>query len=162
MSLKTLIERLEYGRQVLTNFWVQKLNLSERLWALDYLLKYILILSYLSDEAARRIFSFSLQTETLFLKKLYLKDSERFPVLKGLGYAEERERKNDVNSQRKLVRIMNPQHTNDMAKIAMTKDLIDTEEYFDQLGLPHRPEEEPEEQFRTTSRTRTGKRIRTC
>ena len=37
-----------------------------------------------------------------------------------------------------------------MAKIAITKDIIDTEEYLDQLGLPHRPEEEqpqqPEEQ----------------
>ena len=75
---------------------------------------------------------------------------ERFREIPGIERVrvrrEERERKNDVNSPKKAGPYHNPQHTNDMAKIAMTKDLIDTEEYFDQLGLPHKPEEEPEEQ----------------
>ena len=54
ISLKTLVERLQYGRDQLVRFWEKELRLSESLWALDIRLIFSLINMTLSDEAAEK------------------------------------------------------------------------------------------------------------
>ena len=44
VSLKTLIERLEYGREILSQFWRQEIEMVRKAMGLGYQLKYILIL----------------------------------------------------------------------------------------------------------------------
>ena len=147
VSLKTLIERLEYGRQVLTNFWVQEIEFVRKAMGFRLPAEIHFDSIVLSDEAAQKNLLIQLADRDIISQETLL---ERFREIPGIERVrvrrEERERKNDVNSPKKAGPYHNPQHTNDMAKIAMTKDIIDTEEYLDQLGLPHKPEEEPEEQ----------------
>ena len=55
---------------------------------------------------------------------------------------EERERSNDSNAPKKAGPYHNPQHKNDVVKIGMTKDIVNTEEYFDRLDIPHQEKDE--------------------
>jgi hypothetical protein len=150
VSLKTLIERLEYGRQVLTNFWVQEIEFVRKAMGFRFPAEIHFDSIILSDEAAQKNLLIQLADRDIISQETLL---ERFREIPGIERVrvrrEERERKNDVSSPKKAGPYHNPQHVNDMAKIAITKDIIDTEEYLDQLGLPHRPEEQlqqPEEQ----------------
>jgi len=147
VSLKTLIERLEYGRQVLTNFWVQEIEFVRKAMGFRLPAEIHFDSIVLSDEAAQKNLLIQLADRDIISQETLL---ERFREIPGIERVrvrrEERERKNDVNSPNKAGPYHNPQHANDMAKIAMTKDIMDTEEYLDQLGLPHKPEEEIEEQ----------------
>ena len=146
VSLKTLIERLEYGRQVLTNFWVQEIEFVRKAMGFRLPAEIHFDSIVLSDEAAQKNLLIQLADRDIISQETLL---ERFREIPGIERVrvrrEERERKNDVNSPNKAGPYHNPQHANDMAKIAMTKDIMDTEEYLDQLGLPHKPEEEIEE-----------------
>jgi hypothetical protein len=150
VSLKTLIERLEYGRQVLTNFWVQEIEFVRKAMGFRFPAEIHFDSIVLSDEAAQKNLLIQLADRDIISQETLL---ERFREIPGIERVrvrrEERERKNDISSPKKAGPYHNPQHVNDMAKIAITKDIIDTEEYLDQLGLPHRPEDQlqqPEEQ----------------
>lgn len=151
VSLKTLIERLEYGREVLSRFWRQEIEYVRKAMGFRFPAEIHFDSIILSDEAAQKNLLIQLADRDIISQETLL---ERFREIPGIERVrvrrEERERKNDTSSPKKAGPYHNPQHVNDMAKIAITKDIIDTEEYLDQLGLPHRPEEEqpqqPEEQ----------------
>ena len=151
VSLKTLIERLEYGREVLSRFWRQEIEHVRKAMGFRFPAEIHFDSIVLSDEAAQKNLLIQLADRDIISQETLL---ERFREIPGIERVrvrrEERERKNDTGSPKKAGPYHNPQHVNDMAKIAITKDIIDTEEYLDQLGLPHRPEEEqpqqPEEQ----------------
>ena len=49
---------------------------------------------------------------------------------------EERERNNDMGAPKKAGPYHNPQHKEDIAKISLTKDALDSDEYLEKLGLP--------------------------
>ena len=70
---------------------------------------------------------------------------ERFRELPGIERIrvrrEERERTNDSSAPKKAGPYHNPQHREDIAKIALTKDIIDSDEYLDRVGLPTRTED---------------------
>jgi hypothetical protein len=71
---------------------------------------------------------------------------ERFRELPGIERIrvrrEERERLNDMGIPKKAGPYHNPQHKEDIAKIALTKDVMDTEEYLEKFGLPPAEREE--------------------
>ena len=54
---------------------------------------------------------------------------------------EEKKRRADNNTPQKASPFYNPQHKQDMAKLAITKDVLDTEEYMDELDLPYQKPE---------------------
>ena len=58
---------------------------------------------------------------------------------------EDRDRNNDTNSPKKAGPYYNPHHKEDMAKLGITKDVLDTEEYFEKIGLPYEEKEEIKE-----------------
>lgn len=146
VSLKTLIERLEYGRQVLTNFWIQEIEFVRKAMGFRLPAEIHFDSIVLSDEAAQKKLLMDLADRDIISQETLL---ERFREIPGIERVrvrrEERERKNDVNSPKKAGPYHNPQYVTDMAKLGLTKDLVDTEEYFDQLGLPHKEIEVPEE-----------------
>ena len=137
VSLKTLIERLEYGREILTNFWRHEIKIVQKAMGFRFPAEIHFDSIVLSDEAAQKQLLINLADRDIISQETLL---ERFRELPGIERIrvrrEERERTNDVNAPKKAGPYHNPQHKEDMAKIGITKDVLDTEEYFDKLGLP--------------------------
>ena len=137
VSLKTLIERLEYGREILTNFWRHEIKIVQKAMGFRFPAEIHFDSIVLSDEAAQKQLLINLADRDIISQETLL---ERFRELPGIERIrvrrEERERTNDTSAPKKAGPYHNPQHKEDMAKIGITKDVLDTEEYFDKLGLP--------------------------
>ena len=137
VSLKTLVERLEYGREILSQFWRQEIELVRKAMGFRFPAEIHFDSIILSDEAAEKQLLIQLadrdiiSTETLLERFRELPGIERIRVRR-----EERERSNDRGSPKKAGPYHNPQHKDDVAKIALTKDVLDSEEYLEKLGLP--------------------------
>ena len=137
VSLKTLVERLEYGREILAQFWRQEIELVRKAMGFRFPAEIHFDSIILSDEAAEKQLLIQLADRDIISTETLL---ERFKELPGIERIrvrrEERERSNDKGSPKKAGPYHNPQHKDDVAKIALTKDVLDSEEYLDKLGLP--------------------------
>ncbi|HIK66620.1 MAG TPA: hypothetical protein EYF95_01470 [Flavobacteriales bacterium] len=137
VSLKTLIERLEYGREILAQFWRHEIELIRKAMGFRFPAEIHFDSIILSDEAAEKQLLIQLADRDIISNETLL---ERFRELPGIERIrvrrEERERTNDMGSPKKAGPYHNPQHKEDIAKIALTKDVMDTEEYLEKFGLP--------------------------
>ena len=146
VSLKTLIERLEYGREILSNFWRHEITLVQKAMGFRFPAQIHFDSIILSDEAAQKQLLIQLADRDIISQETLL---ERFRELPGIERIrvrrEERERANDIAAPKKAGPYHNPQHREDVAKIALTKDIIDSNEYLDRVGLPAKTEDSIEE-----------------
>lgn len=137
VSLKTLVERLEYGREILKGFWRQEIEIVRKAMGFRFPAEIHFDSIILSDEAAEKQLLIQLADRDIISTETLL---ERFKELPGIERIrvrrEERERSNDNTSPKKAGPYHNPQHKDDVAKIALTKDAIDSEQYLEKLGLP--------------------------
>jgi hypothetical protein len=136
VSLKTLVERLEYGRDVLARFWKQEIEYVRRAMGFRLPAQIHFDSIVLSDESAQRKLLMDLTDRGILSDETLL---ERFRELPGIEKVrvkrEQRERLNE-ESPNKAGPYHNPQHKEDIAKLALNKDAINKEEYLEQLGLP--------------------------
>jgi hypothetical protein len=137
VSLKTLIERLEYGREILSNFWRHEITLVQKAMGFRFPAQIHFDSIILSDEAAQKALLIQLADRDIISQETLL---ERFRELPGIERIrvrrEERERTNDIAAPKKAGPYHNPQHRDDIAKIALTKDVLDSEQYLEKVGLP--------------------------
>ena len=146
VSLKTLIERLEYGRQVLAQFWMQEIEYVRKTMGFRLPAQIHFDSIVLSDEAAQKKLLLDLVDRGILSDETILERFREIPNIERVRVRrEERDRNNDVNSPKKAGPYYNPHHKEDMAKIGITKDVLDTEEYFEKIGLPYEEKEEIEE-----------------
>lgn len=144
VSLKTLIERLEYGRQVLTQFWMQEIEYIRKTMGFRLPAQIHFDSIVLSDEAAQKKLLLDLVDRGILSDETILERFREIPNIEKVRVKrEEKDRNNDPNSLKKAGPYYNPQHKEDMAKIGITKDNLDSEEYFDKIGLPY---QEPPQQ----------------
>ena len=144
VSLKTLIERLEYGREVLAKFWRQEIEYVRRAMGFRLPAEIHFDSIVLSDEAAQKNLLIQLADRDIISQETLLERFREIPNIERVRVRrEERERMNDSAAPKKAGPYHNPQHREDVVKIGLTKDKVDTEEYFDRLDIPHVPEEEP-------------------
>ena len=145
VSLKTLVERLEYGREVLSRFWRQEIEYVRKAMGFRFPAEIHFDSIILSDEAAQKNLLIQLADRDIISQETLL---ERFREIPGIERVrvrrEERERSNDAAAPKKAGPYHNPQHKEDMVKIGVTKDIVNTEEYFEKIGIPHQEIEEPE------------------
>ena len=145
VSLKTLIERLEYGREILCQFWRHEIDLIRKAMGFRFPAEIHFDSIVLSDEAATKQLLIQLADRDIISQETLL---ERFRELPGIERIrvrrEERERSNDMGTPKKAGPYHNPQHKEDMAKIALTKDVLDSEQYLEKVGLPPATQEENE------------------
>tara|TARA_Y100000310_G_C20685091_1_gene818468 strand:+ start:1188 stop:3284 length:2097 start_codon:yes stop_codon:yes gene_type:complete len=145
VSLKTLIERLEYGREILAQFWRHEIELIRKAMGFRFPAEIHFDSIVLSDEAATKQLLIQLADRDIISHETLL---ERFRELPGIERIrvrrEERERVNDTTSPKKAGPYHNPQHKEDIAKIALTKDVLDSDEYLEKFGLPPAVREEGE------------------
>ena len=143
VSLKTLIERLEYGREILAQFWRQEIELIRKAMGFRFPAEIHFDSIVLSDEAAEKQLLIQLADRDIISSETLL---ERFRELPGIERIrvrrEERERSNDKNAPKKAGPYHNPQHKDDIAKISLTKDVLDSDEYLEKIGLPPAIKEE--------------------
>ena len=142
VSLKTLIERLEYGREILSNFWRHEITLVQKAMGFRFPAQIHFDSIILSDEAAQKQLLIQLADRDIISQETLLERFRELPNIERIRVRrEERERTNDIAAPKKAGPYHNPQHKDDMAKIAMTKDVLDSSEYLEKVGLPGKTED---------------------
>lgn len=137
VSLKTLIERLEYGREVLTQFWQQEIEYVRKAMGFRLPAEIHFDSIVLSDEAAQKKLLMDLADRDIISQETLLERFREIPSIERVRVRrEERERMSDADTPKKASPYHNPHHREDIAKIAMTKDVLKSDEYLEKLGLP--------------------------
>lgn len=145
VSLKTLIERLEYGRQVLAQFWLQEIEYIRKTMGFKLPAQIHFDSIILSDEAAQKNLLIQLADRDIISQETLLERFREIPQIEKVRTnREERDRSKNPTAPRKAGPYHNPHHKEDMAKIALTKDVIDSEQYLEKLGLPFQEPQAPE------------------
>ena len=145
VSLKTLIERLEYGRDVLKQFWRHEIELVRKAMGFRYPAEIHFDSIVLSDEAAEKNLLIQLADRDIISHETLLERFKEMPSMEKVRVRrEEKDRRDDVLPD-KASPYHNPQHREDIAKIALTKDML-ADEYLDDMGLPVSNDETPEPQ----------------
>ena len=136
VSLKTLIERLEYGRNVLASFWRQEIEYVRKAMGFKTPAEIHFDSIVLSDEAAEKNLLIQLVDRGILSDETLLERFREIPNIEKVRVKrEEKSRSKDPNVPKKASPYHNPQHKEDMAKISMTKDTLD-KTYLDKLGVP--------------------------
>jgi hypothetical protein len=131
ISLKTLIERLEYGRDILVSWWQQELEIVQKAMGFRLPAKIHFDQMVLSDEASEKNLLIQLADRNIISSETILERFGEIPEIEKIRIRrEERDRKGESMPQ-KASPYHNPQHRNDLEKIALTKDGLQPED----LGL---------------------------
>tara|TARA_R110000824_G_scaffold316696_1_gene503973 strand:+ start:7944 stop:10091 length:2148 start_codon:yes stop_codon:yes gene_type:complete len=147
VSLKTLIERLEYGRDTLRRFWEGEIRIIQKAMGFRLPAQIHFDSIILSDEAAQKQLLVQLADRDIISHETLLERFRELPSIEKIRVRrEEKQRATDVLSPDKAGPYHNPQHKEDVAKIALTKDLMDSETYLNNLGLPPGAVEETEQE----------------
>ena len=146
VSLKTLIERLEYGREMLTRWWMQEIEIVQKAMGFRFPASIHFDSIILSDEASEKQLLIQLADRDIISRETLLERFREMPGIERIRVRrEERERTNDPNTPNKAGPYHNPQHKEDIAKIALTKDVLDNDTYLPHLGLPPATVEQTEQ-----------------
>ena len=142
VSLKTLIERLEYGREILAQFWRQEIDYVRKAMGFRFPAEIHFDSIILSDEAAQKNLLIQLADRDIISQETLLERFREIPTIERVRVRrEERERNNDISTPKKASPYHNPQHKEDMVKIGVTKDILDDEQYFNKIGIPYKEKE---------------------
>ena len=129
ISLKTLVERLEYGRQVLVNWWNQELEIVQKAMGFRLPAKIHFDQMVLSDEASEKNLLIQLADRNIISAETLVERFGEIPEIEKIRIRrEEKDRKAEVMPQ-KASPYHNPQHRNDLEKIAFTKDSMQPEDF---------------------------------
>ena len=137
VSLKTLVERLEYGREILKKFWQHEIKLVQKAMGFRFPAEIHFDSIILSDEAAQKQLLVQLADRDIISHETLLERFRELPAIEKIRVRrEERTRVNDTLAPKKAGPYHNPQHKEDIAKIALTKDVLDNDTYLENLGIP--------------------------
>ena len=135
VSLKTLIERLEYGRAILAQFWRQEIEMIRKAMGFRLPAEIHFDSIVLSDEAAQKQLLIQLADRDIISNETLLERFREMPNIEKVRVRrEEKDRRNDVTPD-KASPYHKPQHRDEIAKIALNKDLL-SNEYLEDMGLP--------------------------
>lgn len=138
VSLKTLIERLEYGREILTRFWNQEIEFVRKAMGFRLPAQIHFDSIILSDEAAQKNLLIQLADRDIISQETLVERFGELPSIEKVRtYREVRERDTKSNAPKKASPYHNPNHRDDVAKLGMSNDTLDTEKYMEKVGLPY-------------------------
>jgi hypothetical protein len=139
VSLKTLVERLEYGRQMLTQFWNKELEIVQKAMGFRFPAQIRFDNIILSDESAEKQLLINLADRGILSDQTILERFGEMPDIEKIRVRrEEQTRRSDSSSPMKASPYHNPNVRNDVAKVLATKDGLEDEYYHDELDLPKR------------------------
>jgi len=136
VSLKTLIERLEYGRQLLTQFWQKEIEIVQKAMGFRFPAQIRFDSIILSDESAAKQLLINLADRAIISNETILERFGEMPEIEKTRIRrEEQARRNDSVTPQKASPYHNPNLRNDVAKILVTKDGVDNS-FYEELELP--------------------------
>lgn len=139
VSLKTLIERLEYGRMLLTQFWEKEIKIVQKAMGFKLPAQIRFDNIILSDEAAEKQLLINLADRGVLSDQTILERFGELPEIERIRTRrEEQARRTDISTPMKASPYHNPNVRNDVAKVLVTKDGLADEYYHDELDLPKR------------------------
>ena len=139
VSLKTLIERLEYGREVVAGFWRQEIEFVRKAMGFRLPAEIHFDSIILSDESAQKKLLMDLVDRGIMSDETLLERMREIPSIEKVRTKREQAERANQAIPNKAGPYHNPQHKEDIAKIAMTKDILNSEEYLQEdLGLPYK------------------------
>ena len=129
ISLKTLVERLEYGRQVLVNWWNQELEIVQKAMGFRLPAKIHFDQMVLSDEASEKNLLIQLADRNVISSETLVERFGEIPEIEKIRIRREVKDRQNENMPQKAGPYHNPQHRNDLEKIALTKDSMQPEDF---------------------------------
>lgn len=135
ISLKTLVERLEYGRQILTNFWNKELETIQKAMGFRFPAQIRFDNIILSDEATINNLMIQLADRSIISNETVLERLGENPDIEKIRVRrEERDRRNDSLIPRKASPYHSPNIREDVTKILATKDML-TDDFYDEYEI---------------------------
>lgn len=131
ISLKTLVERLQYGRDILVSFWNDEIERVRKAMGFRLPAKIHFDQMILSDEAAEKNLLIQLVDRDIISAETVQERFGEIPEIEKIRINREHRSRMDEKSPPKVSPYHNPQHKNDLEKIALTKDTLTPHE----LGL---------------------------
>jgi len=128
ISLKTLVERLEYGRQILVNWWNQELEIVQKAMGFRLPAKIHFDQMVLSDEASEKNLLIQLADSNVISSETLVERFGEIPEIEKIRIRREVKERKKESMPQKASPYHNPQHRNDLEKIALTKDMIAPED----------------------------------
>lgn len=135
VSLKTLIERLEYGREILSQFWRKEIEIVRKAMGFRLPAEIHFDSIILSDEAAQKQLLIQLADRDIISNETLLERFREIPNIERVRVRrEDKDRREDIIPD-KASPYHRPQHRDEIAKLALNKDLL-SQEYLEDMGLP--------------------------
>lgn len=144
VSLKTLIERLEYGRETLIRFWQHEFKIIQKAMGFKEPPRIHFDTIVLSDEAAMKNLMIQLVDRDIISEETLLERFKEIPEIEKVRRKREVKEREKGNSPPKASPYHRPDHKEDIIKLAINKDNIDAKKYYETLDIPYKePTEGP-------------------
>ena len=128
ISLKTLVERLQYGRDLLVKFWQHEIELVRRAMGFRYPAQIHFDQMSLSDEAAEKNLLIQLADRDIISQETILERFKEMPSIEKIRLKRELQERNRDQNPNKAGPYHNPQHDHDLEKIALQQGVITPED----------------------------------
>ncbi len=124
VSLKTLIERLEYGRSILLSFWKKEIEIVQKAMGFRLPAKIRFDQMALSDEAAEKNLLIQLVDRDIISAETIVERFGEIPEIEKIRIKREAKNRQMELQPPKASPYHNPQHRQDLEKIALSKDTM--------------------------------------
>ena len=128
ISLKTLVERLQYGRDLLIKFWQHEVELVRRAMGFRYPAEIHFDQMSLSDEAAEKNLLIQLADRDIISQETILERFKEIPSIEKIRLKRELQDRDRDTSPNKAGPYHNPQHDHDLEKIALQQGVVTPED----------------------------------
>mgnify|MGYP001332019508 CR=1 FL=1 len=119
ISLKTLVERLQYGRDLLLKFWKQEIEIVRRSMGFRYGAHVHFDQMSLSDESAEKNLLLQLADRDIISHETVLERFKEIPDVEKIRLRREVKERDREDSPNKAGPYHNPEHEHDLEKIAL-------------------------------------------
>ena len=128
ISLKTLVERLQYGRDMLVKFWQHEIELVRRAMGFRYPAQIHFDQMSLADEAAEKNLLLQLADRDIISHETVLERFKEKPSIEKIRLKREMQDRNVDATPNKAGPYHNPQHDHDLEKIALQQGVVTPED----------------------------------
>ena len=128
ISLRVLLERLEYGRNILMTFWRQEIEIIQKAMGFRFPATVHFDQMTLSDESSEKNLLIQLADRDIISAETVQERFGEVPDIEKIRIKREAKERQNERMPQKSGPYHNPQHLNDLEKIALQKDLIAPED----------------------------------
>ena len=139
ISLKTLVERLQYGRSLLTQFWQHEIELVRKAMGFRYPAEIHYDQMSLADDAAEKNLLIQLADRDIISHETVLERFKELPNVEKIRLKREYKDRGADNTPDKASPFHNPNQKQEMEKMEKQSELNEKKEQEKKPALPERP-----------------------